>query len=107
MKDHQFEYNLLARAIYMALLWMTLLISWVYPEHLLAYVLLMLFLGLGLRPLLEKTGLASSLQAIWYRLIDRREKKSREEKDRQLQRKIRDDQYRRSRIRDKRLPKNW
>jgi hypothetical protein len=106
MQEHQFEYKLLVKAIYTALLWMSLLINWIYPEHLLPYLLLMLFLGLGLRPLMEITGVVSFFQKIRYRLTESRVKEFREEKERQAQRKIRDDKYRRSRIRDKRLPKN-
>ena len=107
MREHQFEYSLLVRAIYTALLWMSLFVYWIYPERFMSYLLLMLFFGLGLRPLLEKTGLVYTFQTIRHKLNNKRGKKHQEFEQRKSQKMVRDNQLRRSRIRDKRLPKNW
>ncbi len=59
MSNLDFKYGPIAIGIYKAMLWLTILIAFVAFKFLIYYVPLLLFLGLGLRPFLIKTGLYS------------------------------------------------
>jgi hypothetical protein len=107
MRYSKFTWGPMAQGLYTAMLWFTLFIAWKYPAHLTAYVLLLIFLGFGLRPLLEVTGLYDAFSLVGEKLEQARwatfEKKRRAE----VQRRERDKRYRHRRIRDERLPRNW
>ena len=62
--DRQFEFGPLSLGIYRALLWIALLVPLYFPAYTVHYFFLLVFLGLGLRPLLEITG----LWVCWERL---------------------------------------
>lgn len=62
MNGVDFKYGPVSIGIYKAMLWLTILIAFVGFNYLIYYVPLLLFLGLGLRPLLLKTGLYSVYQ---------------------------------------------
>lgn len=61
MQEKQFEYSPLVSGSYRGMLWLIPLMPLLGFNVFLTYCALMLFLGLGSRPLLEKTGL--------YRLV--------------------------------------
>ena len=107
MAEKQFEYGPLARGIYIALLWFTILIAWVAPAWLYHYVALLIFLGLGLRPLLEWSGLAHRFQSHAAEFENWRHGKR--ERKRRLEVAIRERgrKYRYTHYRDPRLPPNW
>jgi len=63
VNNSSFEYGPLAVGSYIALLWLTLVVVVINPFLLMVYVPLLLFLGLGLKPFLIKTGLAEKYQA--------------------------------------------
>ncbi len=57
MQEKQFEYSTLVSGSYLGMLCLIPLILLIGINIFLVYCGLMLFLGFGLRPLLEKTGL--------------------------------------------------
>ena len=107
MSSKRFEYGPLARGLYTALMWLMLPVAYQYPAYLLHYAGFLLFLGLGLRPLIEALGLDHSLGSLLASADDRLHRRFLEKRRRAVERKVRDDRYRRSRVRDPRLPRNW
>lgn len=107
MAEKQFEYGPVARGIYMALLYFAFLIGWVAPGWLYHYAALMIFLGLGLRPVLEWTGLAQRFQSIAAEFDDWRHRKRDSKRRLEVARRERDKRYRYSHYRDPGLPPNW
>jgi len=57
-----FEYGPIARGSYHAMLWSTLLVGLFIPRYVFTYILFLIFLGIGLRPLLIATGLYQHFQ---------------------------------------------
>ncbi len=77
MNNSSFEYGPLAVGCYIAMLWLTLIVAVINPYLLIYYVPLLLFLGLGLKPFLIKSGLAAKYQAISAIRKDRQNSKMR------------------------------
>lgn len=75
---NNFEYGPIARGIYTAMLWLVWLVPFVFPEYFFFYLLLLIFLGLGLRPLLLKTGIYSIFQRVKKRYTEWRNKNLRQ-----------------------------
>lgn len=107
MPEKKFEYGAISTGIYTALLWMTLLVSYVNPNWIPYYIIFVLFLGFGLRPLIEHTGAFELYQSIRAALTAKQLRKRHEEVNKQLDRKMRDDKLRRRRKKDPRLPPRW
>ncbi len=107
MSRDDFSWGPLARGIYIALLWLTLVIVYIYPIHLIWYVSLLVFLGFFLRPLIISTGMHNLFSVLASKpgdiLWEKRTKKRRAE----IERRERDKRYRNQRVKDPRLPKNW
>lgn len=91
----------------MALVWLVVLTAFAFPELLHWHLLLVLFLGLGLRPLLEKTGIYALYAHVTALIAERRDRKFVETRRREIERKRRRKMYRRFGHDDPRLPKNW
>lgn len=71
MSKPSFKYGTLAVGIFKALLWLTVLVTIVLPKYLVYYILLLLFLGFFLRPLLLMSGLYSVYQELLSRRSDK------------------------------------
>ena len=111
--DEDFTFGPIARGLYAALMWATVLLgsvaadaSWArawLPWH----ILLLAFLGLGLKPFLKHTG----LRRIWLSLMadaqHKRNASHHEEAARRVERKRRDEKLRKSRVKHPDLPKRW
>ena len=108
MEEKQFEYGTIALGIYAAS-WPLCLVVFLYfgVEALLYYVASLLFSGLLLRPLLEKSGLHRFYRSAVDGVTERKERRQHAEQAANAARKARDEAYRNSRYRDPRLPKNW
>lgn len=102
-----FEWGPLARGVYTAMLCLTFLVSWIFPEYLVRYILLLIFLGLLLRPLLERSGLYGLYLRIACKLSEKRWRKVNERRRLEVYLAERDKKYRARRTRDPKLPKNW
>ena len=107
MTEKQFEYGPVARGVYIAGIYFALLIGWVAPGWLFHYAALLIFLGLGLRPLLEWTGLAQRFQHATAELEERWHRKREAKRRMQIARRERDKKYKYCHHRDPRLPPNW
>ncbi|WP_206485613.1 hypothetical protein [Thalassotalea sp. G2M2-11] len=62
LRRENFEYGPLARGIFIVMLWGVWIFVFVAPFYLVYYVPLLLFVGLGLKPFLIKTGMFSVYQ---------------------------------------------
>jgi hypothetical protein len=107
MTEEKFEWGPLSRGIYTAMLWFTVLLGWVAADWLVYYVPLLIFLGLGLRPLLEITGLYVLFSGLLNKVDAARWTKITEKRRLQIERKTRDKKYKDRRTKDPRLPPNW
>ena len=107
MSEHKFEYGPVSKGIYMALIAFGLVVPYIYPDKTVHYFFFIVFLGLGLRPLLEITGLHSLFQAINDSIFGKSKRRKLEQRRREIDLKLRNEKYKKSRFRDSRLPKNW
>jgi len=109
VEEHQYEYGPVAKGLYTGMQALTLLVALFATEYIGYFLLILLFFGLGLRPLLEKTGLYHYFTHGSQRLDLHLHRKQLDQHRANIDRKVRDDKYRKSRSRDKdpRLPKNW
>jgi hypothetical protein len=107
MPAHRLEYGPLSRGIYIALICLTPLVAIVWWELLAWYLGLLAFLGLGLRPLLEKTGIYAIYQYVASTLHEWLYKDFTEKRRREIEREARRRRYRRFGPEDPRLPKKW
>lgn len=107
MREREFEFGPLVKGSYGGLMaiFPVVLVGW--PDFFWWYVFLMLFLGLGLRVLIEKTGIYRIWGVTKMSLDDKFHKRLIEKRQLDIDRKSRDDKYRKSRVKDPRLPKNW
>lgn len=107
IRHKQFEYSPLLQGVYRGLMWTILPIALLGREVLIGYVLILLFLGLGLRPLLELTGLYRLLSHSLVIIQEKTDKKFLEKRAQEIDRKMRDDKYRKRRLKHPDLPKDW
>lgn len=104
---NQFEYGPLARGSFMALIWLLPLTAILFPGMLAWHALLLLFLGVGLRPLLEHTGAYALYTRLETAFRERWNHDFTERRRCEVERKARRARYRRFGPEDPRLPKNW
>lgn len=107
LREPEMQWGPIARGIYIALLWLSIFLAWVTPTTLMYYIPFLIFLGLGLRPLLERTGLYRLFNILLEAVDERRWKKRTGTKRREVERKERDKTYKHRHQQDPRLPKNW
>jgi hypothetical protein len=102
-----FEYGIAARATFIGLLWLTVLIGFTAPNLLPWHIGLLLFLAFGLKPLLLKTGLYHG----WLRFLVKSEQVRYAKFDaaaaEKVERRRRDDKLRKARKQSTELPPNW
>jgi len=104
---HRFEYGPLPRGTFIALICLLPVSMVLSPYWLAWHLLLVLFLGIGLRPLLEWSGLytvyasvSAAWQERWGRGFTARRRREVERKQRRLR-------YKRFGPEDPRLPRKW
>ena len=107
MSEPKFQWGPVSRSIYVGMLWFTIVVSWHYSEYLTQYVLLLVFLGLGLRPLLEVTGLYAMFSKLTASIDEYRWAEIKALRTREVQLAARNMKYKSTRRKDPRLPKNW
>lgn len=107
MSSKKFKYGPLAIGIYTALLTLLVVVMVGFPNLFIYYILLLLFLGIGLRPLIVKTGLYAFYQTLITTLVEKLSKKYLQKRRKEIDRKRRDQKYRNKRNKDPQLPKNW
>jgi hypothetical protein len=107
MGNEDFQWGPLARGLYIAMLWLTVLVGWHFSHLLYHYVALLIFLGLCLKPLLVVTGLAERLSIIADRFHEARWGRVTRQRRAQVARKERDKRHRYSHYKNPRLPEKW
>lgn len=107
MKTPIFEWGPVSRGVYIALLWLTLPVLYLGVKQSVGYVLFLIFLPFGLRPVLEVTGLFNVYQSLVAALHDKANKRISTKKFIEIDKRERILKHRRSRARDPSLPKNW
>lgn len=107
VRHRQFEYSPLARGSFQAFICVAPVIYLLGPEIFVAYILVMLFLAIGLRPLLERTGLYRTFNHYLVVFEEKHSKRFMEKRAAEIDRKIRDDKYRNRHRKHKDLPKHW
>ncbi len=107
MHEKEFEYGPVARGAYIALIAVLPVLPLVRPGIVLEYLCFLIFLGFGLRPLLQYTGLYQLFHLGGGKLRDRADRKFLQQRRMEIDRKARDEKYRKSHYRDPKLPKRW
>lgn len=107
MSSKKFKYGPLAIGIYTALLTLLVVVMMSFPNLFIYYILLLIFFGIGLRPLIVKTGLYAFYQTLITTVVGKLSRKYLQKRRKEIDRKIRDKKYRNKRKKDLRLPKNW
>ena len=107
MNNDDFEFGPLSRGTYIALIALTALVPQLAPHYFLHYIALLLFLGVGLRFCLIRSGLYHYWGSLETAVIGRWDKKYLAKRTAEIERKQRDEIYRKSHVRDPKLPKNW
>ncbi len=107
LRHKQFEYSSLLHGVYRGMMWTILPIALLGMDILIGYVLLLLFLGFGLRPLLELTGLYRFLSHSLVVMQEKTDEKFLKKRAEEIDRKMRDDKHRKRRLKHPDLPKNW
>jgi hypothetical protein len=107
MSSKKFKYGPLAIGIYTALFTLLVVVMMGFPNLFIYYILLLIFLGIGLRPLIVKTGLYAFYQTQITRLVEKWDRKFLAKRRIEIDSKRRDQKYRSKRKKDPRLPKNW
>ena len=107
MKESKFEFGPISRGIYIALICATILVPAINYKWFLAYAAFLFFLGFGLKPFMEYSGIYDfyiHLKCLAYEKLDKNWlAKRRKEVDLQEQKK----RYKNLRVKDPRLPRNW
>lgn len=107
LSKEDFRWGPIARGFYTGLIWAIAVIALIFPGWLVYYLLMMLFLGFALRPLLVGSGLYKIFGNIEERFGAWRWRKKTAQVRQEIARKQRDAPYRNKRVKDPRLPKNW
>ena len=111
--DDEITFGPLARGVYIALVWLTALLCAVAADAAWArawlpwHILLIVFLGLGFKPFLRRTGLHRRWQWLMAEAQKRRHADHHAEAARQVERKRRDEKHRKTRVRHSDLPPRW
>jgi hypothetical protein len=107
MRKREFEFGPIATGSFLALVCVLGPIIFAFPQWAFSYILFLLFLGLGLRILLERSGLYRFWSSVEGSLVQKWNRRFLAKRKSEVDRKMRDEKYRKSRYRDPRLPKNW
>jgi hypothetical protein len=107
MREREFEFGPISKGVYIALFSILPVVPAIYPDAFFYYVLFLLCIGLGTRIFLERTGLYRLWCSFEGGLRDKWDKKFLEKRGIEIDRKLRDEKYRKSRYRDPKLPKKW
>ena len=106
-RDEYFEWGPLAKGTYMMLLSVTVLVAIAFPQHLYWYIPMIIFMGVGLKTVLVRSGLARHLSFLLDRAEEARWSKITRRRRMEIERQERDKRYRHRHKQDSRLPKNW
>ena len=105
--EEDFTFGPVVQGVYRAMLSTAAIVSFISPALALWWIGLLLFLGVGLKPFLKRTG----LRRIWLSLMAdvqrKRHAPHHAEAARRVERRRRDEKLRKARLRNPELPKRW
>tara|TARA_B110000908_G_C9815387_1_gene254787 strand:+ start:83 stop:406 length:324 start_codon:yes stop_codon:yes gene_type:complete len=107
MHKPKFQYGPIAKGVFGGLVPLSILVALFATDMIGYYLVFLAFLALGLKPILEKSGLYDVYVHCRETLSDKYHRRRHDEIGKEVDRKARDEKYRRSRVRDPKLPKNW
>lgn len=107
MDADKIKFGFISRGIFQGLCALGVLVAFCFPEILVHYLVLIVFLGFGLKPLIEKSKLHAILEAFGERIEERRYKSITAKRRKEISLEQHNEKYRRKRTKDPRLPKNW
>jgi len=107
MNPSDFEFGPVARGIYLAMLWLIPVVALIFSSYFLAYMALLLFLGLFLKSIIRKSGIDSFLWHLFITVDDKIHAKLIRKRIQNIEMKQRDEKYRRWRRKNPKLPRNW
>jgi hypothetical protein len=107
MREREFEFGPISKGVYIALFSILPVMPAINLDAFLYYLLFLLCIGFGTRIFLERTGLYRLWCSVEGGLRDKWYRKFQEKRGVEIDRKLRDEKYRKSRHRDPKLPKNW
>jgi hypothetical protein len=107
MTKNNFEYNLFARGIYITMLWGTWGVVFVVPTYLVYYVTLLVFLGIGLKPFILRTGIYDLYQKILFERSERANLRMKKAYFLRNEKKLRRDKVRRDKMKRALSPKDY
>ncbi len=107
IRHKQFEYSPLVHGVYRGLWCAALPMPMLGMEVAISYFLILVFLGVGLRPLLELTGLYRLISHVLVIIEEKADAKFLKQRSEEIDRKMRDDKYRKRRLKHPDLPKHW
>ena len=93
--------------VQLALIALAPVINISYPEWLAYYVVAVLCLGLAARPVIERFNLSERWGRLTFLWDEKRNRRFVEQRNREIDRAVRDQRYRSQRQLDPRLPKRW
>lgn len=102
-----FEYGPVAKGMFIALVSIIPLLLFIDPNYFFPYLFFLLFLGFGLRPTLQFTGLYNLWNATIGKLEKHWDQQFLDKRAREIENKKELEKIKKSRVRDSRLPKNW
>lgn len=105
--NREIEYGPISNGIFIALVTVSPIVLMLNREYFLYYIFLLIFLGFGLRTFLIKTGLYRLWNSICDGAIRKWDEKHLQKRARKIDRGVELEQFRKSRYRDPKLPKNW
>ena len=107
IKEPQFHYGPISQGVFMALVVASTLVHFYAPAYFWGYLAFLAFLGVGLRPFLEVSGLYNVYQALCFWWSERSDRRFVAQRRREVRLQEHAKKYRKQRLRDPRLPKNW
>ena len=107
MREREFEFGPISKGVFIALFSILPVMPAIYPDAFFYYLLFLLCIGFGTRIFLVRTGLYTFWCSIEGGLMNKWDKKFLRKRGIEIDRKLRDEKYRKSRHRDPKLPRNW
>ena len=107
IRHKQFEYSPLVHGVYRGLWCAALPMPMLGMEVAVSYFLFLSFLGLGVRPILERTGLYRLISHVLVVIEEKADARFLQQRAQEIDRKMRDDRYRKRRLKHPDLPKHW
>ncbi len=103
----RFEYSFWAKASFTGLFFASPAVFFVLPEYALYYLGLLIFLGLGLRPILVRLGIDVFFSNLQGRIEEKNWQPITEQRRREVEAAAEVKRIKSSHVRDPRLPPNW